>query len=517
MQADSQTNASVAGNGVGFDLESYCKGNYKQAVLSLTWVAEGNGNTKSRQFLFGYIEFVPRFLGNQIGTEKFEDATLHLCHQRFTLTVEHALALYKGAAETGRVAIPGTDEEISIVPQDVDDAAIIETPGNGATVYNGNLPFLLGAYRYAGAQFSSIMPLARLHTLEDLVTEPANAKWLKEHLLWDIAGNLEYLASFNLVLPNPYFTSIHARLEDHCSTTTGARVEFFLNRDPAGKSLKLLAMERANGYYGEMHVMTLDRPSFSVDFSGYIEELEYTILDHYGRILHRSEFSPFLRCIVTNFSVSGGKVGVKGLDGKHRTFQRSNNSSIVCSSADSESDACRLSRKICDIRFEKKAAEDAKNQRFFHNEQAEAITLMQGIVNGAKKEVLIIDPYFSKKTANWYIPLTNYDVRVKVVCTSKAWLKSIAKYNALKRCIEDLRQKGHDIEISLVHEEDLHDRFICIDGSEAWIIGASMDKRNGKLTTVAKLQNGAGVAKYLGDYAKKAGWKPFEDWKAGER
>lgn len=522
MQQDSQTTTSSVERELRFDLESYCEENYKQAVLSLTWVETGRDQSLNRQLIFGGIEFVPRFLGNRIDTERFEESSSRLCHQRFILSPKEALALYKETSTTKRIPIRGTNEELSIVPHDADDTSIVETPGNGTTAYNAALPFLLGAYRYAGAQVSSIMPVARLQALESLATEPANAKWLKEHLLWDIAGNLEYLASFNLVLPNPYFTSIRARLEDHCSTATGARVEFFLNRDPAGKSLKLLAMERSNGYYGETHVMTLDRPSFSVDFSGYIEELEYTILDHYGRILHRSEFSPFLRCIVTNFSVSGGKVGVKGLDGKHRTFQRSNNSSIVCSSPDSESDTCRLSRKICDIRFEKKAAEEAKNQRFFHNEQAEAITLMQGIVNGAKKEVLIIDPYFSAKTAKWYIPLTNYDVRVKVICTCKAWFankkeKSIAKYNALDRCIEELRHAGHEIEISLVHETDLHDRFICIDGAEAWIIGASMDKHNGKLTTVAKLQNGSGVAKYLGDYAKKAFWKPFEDWKAGER
>lgn len=492
-----------------FDMVPYCKVHYKQAVVSLLWAIKDNDEQRRRQLLFGSIEFVPSYLGDQFGCDEQKKIIkpYRLFFKRQVVSVEHAIELFDNAAENGTIPVPGQNDLINIIPEGIDSSTIISLPGVGKTSFNRDIPFLLGAFRFEGAQTNHLMFSERPSPLEVFVCKDNVSKWLNDRMLWRLDKNLEYVASFNLVLPNPYFSHSAIRLIPSSYAAAVESVVLKINHDCNDKNLTAIVAERANGEYGIIRHFKLIDNEIPLSLQGLGDEVEYTILDSYGRVLARNEFSNFMRSITTNINFAGRGEMIKCQDGKLQLIHRSQYRPSVVSDPILETEEYRARTKVSTIKLERELAEKAKNQHLYFNNQADAERFIRKeIINQANESVVIVDPYFSLKTVDMFIDkVVNPDVAVSVICTAKGWSQKpppgssegkasykARQYRELKSKIDSLRNRGYNISVTVVGRRQLHDRFICVDGNEVWMIGASLDKTTGSLTAIAKLANGNG-------------------------
>lgn len=517
----------------GFDLATYCKENYDSAVMTLAWIVKEHDETSRHQLLFGSIEMIPHYLGRQIG-HKSRIKTFFSYKTYFTkyvINVADALKIYREAQKTGMVSIPGFDNLIHIIPEQYSDSNIVVLPNQDGTTFNGKLPFLQAAFRYDGAQANHIMFPQRPSELEEFISIPKVSEWLKDRMFWRLDEHLEYLASMNLVLPNPYFSHSATKLLHDDPASSKETVSLRVNHDCSGKNLKVIFSERSNGEYGSVREFSLQGSEITIPLQQMADEVGHTIVDEYGRILAHSGYNSFIRSISTHISIGAKGVLKKCLDGKGQIVTRSHYNPIVHSDPLIDSDEYRIRAKLTAIRVERELEEKARDQHLYFRKQAEAERFIRGkIIHMANESLLIVDPYFSLDTVKKFIEdVVNYNVEISVICTDKGWdkmtisavedggkikkeLSKKDRYEELKKKINELRANGYKISITVVGERQLHDRFVCTDGIEAWMLGASLDKPTESLTAIAKLANAPGVLRELSDFEKAAAKTDFDKW-----
>lgn len=500
-----------------FDLKTYCEEHYREAVLTLVWTIAPKDNSNHRRLIFGLIEMIPSFLGEQSGCDeqKTKIKNWKLFFKREIVDVTKALALFEGTADLGYILSP-FQEAINLLPKSAQGLTYVRMPPQGIA-YNDNLPFR--RMFYSSAQLSHVMVNGRLPDLEKLVGVEAVAAWLKDRLYFNLSGNLEYLASLNLVLPNPYYCHSQIRLLPHRGQHGEDCVRLSIDRDCSQKELYVRIIERTNNELLPSRQMEMERDSMIIPLHGIGDEVGFEMTDKWGCILDRDDPTPFIRAFDLNFSVKTSTKKFTCRDGAPHNIARTSNTRTLISDKNPESAFAQLSRKLVDLRIERDAAEKAKDQHLFYGEAGEHERFVRNLVNKARKSLLIIDPYFSLKTVNMYLEAANDNVQTKIICTTKGWendteCKIKGKYyQKLKERVDELRRKNCQIEIMVVGKKQFHDRFICIDGEAAWMLGASMDKPNRSLTAIVKLANGKGVNKYLANCIEKAHGQSFDDWK----
>lgn len=503
-----------------FDLKAYCKEHYREAVLTLAWTIAPKDNSNHRRLIFGLIEMIPSFLGAQRGCDEQRTKIRNwkLFFKREIVDVSNALALFERTADSGYILPPFQKTRINILPKSVQGQTSIRTPLWG-TAYNNNPPFRRTFY--ASAQMSHVMATGRLPDLEKLVGIETVAAWLKDRLYFNLSGNLEYLASFNLVLPNPYYCHSQMRLLPHSGQHGEDSIRLSLDRDCSQKELHVRIIERTNNELLPSRQMEAERDSMIIPLHGIGDEVGVEMTDKWGRILDSHDPTPFIRAFDLNFSVQTSTKKYICRDGVPHNVARTSNTQTLIADRNPESAFAQLNRKLVDLRIERDAAEKAKDQHLFYGNVGEHERFIRKLVTKARKTLLIIDPYFSLKTVDMYLEAANDNVQTKIVCTTKGWESDIKHkskekekyYRKLKERVDELRRKNFQIEIRVVGKHQIHDRFICIDGDAAWMLGASMDKPKGSLSAIVKLANGKGVNKYLANCIEKAPGQPFDDWK----
>lgn len=526
-------NTKPSERGKHFDLATYCAEHYDSAVLTLVWIVKEHDEASRRQLLFGSVEMIPHYLGKQNDHKsRIKSFLSHKTYfSRYVVSVDDALKVYWNAQKTGAVSIPGSENVIHIIPERYADSNIVVLPDIDGTVFNGKLPFVQAAFRYDGAQTNHVMFPIRPSELEEFISNPKVSAWLQNRMFWRLDEHLEYLASMNLVLPNPYFSHSATKLLHDDPASTKETVCLRVNHDCTGKNLKVIFSERSNGEYGTVREFPLQGSEMTIPLHGMADEVGYAIIDEYGRILAHSDFHSYIRSISTHISIGAKGVLKKCLDGKGQMVTRSRYNPVVHSDALIDSDEYRMRAKLTAIGIERELEEKARDQHFYFKKQAEAERFIRGkIIHMANESLLIIDPYFSLDTVNNFIEdVVNYDVEVSVICTDKGWDKTTVtcvedgkkttkkvskqdRYKELKKKIDQLRHSGYKISITVVGERQLHDRFVCTDGIDAWMLGASLDKPTESLTAIAKLANAPGVLRALSDFENAADKTDFDKW-----
>ena len=121
---------------------------------------------------------------------------------------------------------------------------------------------------------------------------------------------------------------------------------------------------------------------------------------------------------------------------------------------------------------------EVKQNIFFAGQIYDAFSFIAGLVEKAKKEIILIDNFVDINTLN-ILRKKKQNVRVVVLTTEKTNLsqKDIDKFNA----------QYPNLSIKTIH--DFHDRFLIIDKTKVYLIGASIKDAGKKCFAVAELED----------------------------
>lgn len=121
---------------------------------------------------------------------------------------------------------------------------------------------------------------------------------------------------------------------------------------------------------------------------------------------------------------------------------------------------------------------EVKQNIFFDGQIYDAFSFIVGLIQKAKKEIILIDNYVDINTLN-ILCKKNKNVKIKIYTSGKGNLttKDINKFNAQYE------------ELTLKINTDFHDRFLIIDKEEVYHIGASIKDSGKKSFGITKIED----------------------------
>ena len=137
-----------------------------------------------------------------------------------------------------------------------------------------------------------------------------------------------------------------------------------------------------------------------------------------------------------------------------------------------------LAEKVNKISLQIQSAEIPAQGVFFDGQIFEAYNLTSKIIRSAKKSIILVDNYIDENTLTH---LAKKSKHVKVMLLSKAPNKQ------LKLDVKKAKQQYGNFEIKAFDKS--HDRFLIIDGSEIYHLGASLKDLGKKWFAFSKLDS----------------------------
>ena len=484
------------------------KSNYKQSVITCAWFVS-NGY---RQLIFGMVDFIPRFLGDEQGiTEQgIKVKGRRMYYVRYVTSVEEGYRWYSGAIETGELEMPWDNPSKRIAFRGENETFdMVESAQFPATRYNDTAPFRTKLW--GGAQMHHFISHHLSGELERfIVADTAVSRWLEERLLWAIDKHAEYLGSVNFVLPNPYFVRCHVRL-NHLDKSEAESVAVQLARNCEDKNLSIYLQVRTLGEYGNVDVRRLplvDNVLFPA--SRVVDALGYVVVDETGQVLYRQDYTSFLRQINVSLFCHDPPRPVKSRDGSVQMISPAVRESIQIGD-DENVPELKLHGKICNICRSRDNEKQGRDQYFYYRDGGAAEAFLRKIVMSAYESLTIIDPYFSASSLKMFLSILNHGVAVCIVTTADG-IKTDCDVVAFQKVVKALDCTDKQIEVIVAGSGQLHDRFMIVDHSEVWMLGSSMKSLGDSLSVIVKLQCGVKVAEHLKDTIAGFNAPTLDDW-----
>ncbi len=113
---------------------------------------------------------------------------------------------------------------------------------------------------------------------------------------------------------------------------------------------------------------------------------------------------------------------------------------------------------------------------FFDGQIFDAYEFVAGLVKGAKEEIILIDNYIDESVLTLFSKNQSIDVTIYTKSISKQLKLDLQKYNAQYR------------PIAIKRFNDAHDRFMIIDGTDIYHIGASLKDLGKKWFAFSKME-----------------------------
>ena len=128
-----------------------------------------------------------------------------------------------------------------------------------------------------------------------------------------------------------------------------------------------------------------------------------------------------------------------------------------------ESDIKELKSEVGEIK-EKMFLEPVKERLFFEGQFYDAYEFISSLIDGAKKSIVIIDPYFDREAFK-FLKGASAGTRIDIFCSNKTKLS--------KDDIAEFEKQYH--KLNVIKNDSVHDRFIFIDGQKAYSVGSSLN------------------------------------------
>lgn len=481
---------------------------YSQAVITMCWrltrheIKGRSGMENYRQLIFASVELIPNYMTiSQFATdpvlgaerqEKFAGARLFFI--RFVVPVRKGVEWYKKALKDGFITLFwDNDKQVQFHPCGVDDFRMVSYPRFPETAYLSDSPIIPKFWNHA--QVSHFIPLDPLDELAEFVSHQDVAEWIAEHLCWRLEDNVEFLGSICLIAPNPYYCRSSCRLRSNSKGIGGDVIEFRVDRVPsAAQPLTVVLSERFNGNeLGYIQHKSLEG-SGPLEFvlRGRADETGYAVFDQTGMIWDMQGFAPFIRSISIEMGVVDKELVFTCKDNQtQRILKYGAVTDISVGEKEKDGRELGLSRKIVALR---KRKEHTNYHYVYYRQEGEAERKIRELINSARSSVFVVDPYYLPQTAQLFIEATRSSgVKTEILCTCEGLKRrkdGSDPANELLAIVQNAckRTQG-DIEVSVCPKNLLHDRFIIIDESEAWLLGSSINTLGNSLSVIVRMDN----------------------------
>lgn len=99
------------------------------------------------------------------------------------------------------------------------------------------------------------------------------------------------------------------------------------------------------------------------------------------------------------------------------------------------------------------------------------------VIESSEKEIFVVDPYFDSATFTWMFS-GNSKAQVRIFCSQY--------FVSVQKIIEEFK-RSFTVGVEVRSSKQLHDRLIVVDGSDCWVVGASIKDAGKKPTYLLPL------------------------------
>ena len=377
---------------------------YGQAVIHLAWYR----NDEIYHVLFGMVELRPSELPRALGCcmKSFRvgnKGKKYFYYKRFALSVSDAIGWYEGVVH-GRLKFPDdTDDSVSAQEIELHGGPFFREPPWPGLVVSNELVFAPDWMHGSNAHFCFSRSVV-LPEIAEAIAGKKNARRLEEWLNFDIAlAYPEYQGAICLVAPNPLFRTIDKSHVEQQEPGAGESVAFKVVAR-AGQRMDGLRLEvvneRLRGRMTPMDHEFADEAIVQFDFPAEIYKEGQSVTHPQHGLLSWHDPSTLLRKIKVGTEIPRRRKNVKVPSGGRRwpeyefTVDEVENAGDI-SVGDFVDDSGVISRLVeAENRRSRRRVAEQHDQKWFYRTPGDAAEFVRGKIGGARKSILIVDPYF---------------------------------------------------------------------------------------------------------------------------
>jgi hypothetical protein len=534
---------------------------YGHAVLHLAW--DRNDATGERTLLFAFVELIPHEIPPPIDDydPKSDRSSLRLGgDSKHWVYVRHAVVTARRALDwylacrRGIAILPNNDGSL---PEPEDPKAkrlaladlgeeppwptLISSPDDDS---DDTLPFCPPWAR--PPRVHHLLPLADFG-LERLWSADERAKaqpWLEGRLHFDLGDFPEYWGSVHLIAPNPVYREMVVQLGAHAQSSDSVLVHFRLRAGKSVEGLELILREREPWGASTFRRMAVRSPLVQVNFDREVHGMNDDVFHPRHGLLHTTEGSrPFLRAISVRTAYAR-QVTVQGSQGPYEVQRRGPPRSSHRAPVEHKAAAARA--RLLQAQYDRKRKKTAKaqGQRWFRGGREDALVMLRDLLNGARDEVLLIDPYWGpEEMHDFALAVGQEGLPVRILSSAEVLRKRSDEAGAergngqpataasggagpsndgagvaekgerLYEVLQEIRkQKGmnpFEVRVMPGARAAIHDRFLVID-RRIWLLGSSLNEFGTRGSMVIALPDPHAVRGELNAIWNEA--VPFEQW-----
>lgn len=463
-------------------------------------------NDMTRYLLFGLLQLIPNERKLSIAHWEAEPFRIgqdreYLHCERFILNLDEALLWYKRAINEGVVTYPPTEirnEEIRLGKMLHSD--FYEEPIWPRLTCSFQVPFKpIGSSSvrtHSLLQFQNSL----LSEVKDYVSnKPEILNVIKKDLGFDLTECKEYIGSLNFIAVNPVLRACELRM----SPVDESFRKVFLHLVPragfATENLEILfTEERCNGISDTFLINHRAFGTIELNYNSEPWKIGVLIRSQNRGIIHYINPS----CFIKKISISMGVMGPRKIV---MLPSRSEKNSSTKYSVDLVSEDIPINIGMesaingCSILMKAKNKRDKEKQKvIILKDRHKSEQAIRELFKNAKKQVLIIDPYFAtREVYNFALSTTRMNCSVSILTSRKCLIRKLTDIDEmagewLHKHIIGLKgeHESLDITVSIMKgEHKIHDRFIVIDGQKLWMIGSSLNNIGTQISTLVKIDN----------------------------
>ncbi|MBI5536870.1 MAG: hypothetical protein HY898_29380 [Deltaproteobacteria bacterium] len=519
-------------------------GDYELAVLHLAWNFRRGG---IRTLLFGFVELLPTEVpppfdeydskgGHRLGG----DSECRVCIRHAVVPARDAVAWYE-ACQAGVMLLPrdppgdglpgasdATAKSLQVGPFDQDPVwpAMVCLDDSAQSA-----PFMPQWIDHPRAHHMIRRIAVKPDTIWGRSEEREAAGAFLDaalHFDWSVAPEL--WGSLHMIAPNPVFRSVDSRRRARHpeSESTGDQISVRLS-PRAGRSLEgltLRAEDRRRWGLCEDRTVPLTSPIAELQFMGRIGHHRLMVTDKQRGVLLATGDLGIVGGFRTRMEVSSTRVVTSTDPADCYEVRVADNATYM--HVGETSAGYRSAQSCLWAVLQRQTSREASRriERWFSGDRVEARAAIRDLVNPARDEVLVVDPYFaSTEIVDYMLAVGGARVPIRILTATEA-LKERRKLqgqpveegDALQRVLDDVSRQGvanpYMIRVMAGEKPEIHDRFLVIDG-RVYLIGSSLNEFGSRGTMLIELTPGLGVEEQL-----EAAWDratPFDEWLANRR
>ncbi len=488
---------------------------YGCSLVTLMWADCGDDS----YLAFGTVEMYPKEIEEAFETDIDKISYLYgdsgknvqLCFCRKKMSCHEALDIYHSCRENGKFTLTLDDIETSILlcKEENNVKVTPEWPFFSTAQRSEEMLCTFLAESWGCCRMHHIFSVDQEPLLLDLTEYEKPSNWMDERLAWDISANPELLGSMHLILPNPVIRSMEERMipgENNdklmiCFELRNGRTL----QDFVGMNLLMVERGHFGVYHGKEYSLSdLDKPYVVLDLAGKAEEIAFMLNDCKRGILEYSNFGGFRQNFAIDMRVANAVRRVHLPKGKTYDVTRYEDAGKI--SGLDESDSVKdLGRRFAyrKSKYLQKKAGNKYGQRLFHAGTAnEAENFIRSLIQSARKQVIIIDPFFDTVDLFKFVLGIPSPVDITIM-TSKDVMNRYTEFETangskltigyeidmqIKNFIEKEPRYKIQVQVMTGDKPVFHDRFLIID-DEVWLSGNSLNDIGERTSMLLQLPN----------------------------